>query len=441
MRHALVCALLFLPAVLAPSPAAAADPALTAAIAGDYDARLAPLFDYFHRNPELSYMEVNTARRLAAELREAGFVVTEGVGKTGVVALLKNGPGPLVMMRADMDALPVEEKSGLANASRVVVKDPAGHDVPVSHACGHDVHMTALVGAARRMAAVKPQWSGTLMLIGQPAEERVGGAAAMMKDNLWLRFGKPDFAIALHVFSGIATGQIFLDETPYSGVDTLEMVVHGVGAHAGAPHMGKDPVVIGAQIVMALQTIVSRDLPPREPGLITVGSFHAGTKSNIISDSARLELSVRSESPATRKLLLDGITRVAHNTARAAGVAENRLPEIRATDAPSPPVINDAALMARLKGVWNGQFGAGSFASFKRDLMVAEDFVQLTSDPFIPSVYYIVGGSSPAQLRAAAAGGAPVAVNHSPLFQVEPAGAIKHAVASSVVALLELLRK
>ncbi len=437
MRTAILFGVLALPAALA----TAADPKLSAAIAADYDQRLAPLFDHFHRHPELSYMEVNTAKRLAAELREAGMTVTEGVGGTGVVALLKNGPGPIVMMRADMDGLPVQEKSGLPNASTVVVTEASGRTVPVSHACGHDVHMTALVGAARRMAAMRSQWSGTLMLIGQPAEERVGGAAAMMKDNLWQRFGKPDYAIALHVASGIATGKMFLDQTPYSGVDTLEILIHGVGAHGGAPHMGKDPVVIGAQIVLALQTIVSRELSPREPGLITVGSFHSGNKSNIISDAATLELSVRSENPATRKLLLDAITRVTQHTARAAGVAEDKLPEIRVTDAPSPPVINDTALMARLRGVWSGQFGAGSLIDFKRHPMVAEDFVQLTSAPYIPSVYYIIGGTPEADMRAAALGGPPVAGNHSPLFKVEPAGAVKYGVATSVLALLELLKK
>jgi len=442
MRHTLVLPLLLLllPAALAAAPADSA--AMQQAIVKDYDTRLAPLFDYFHRNPELSYMEVKTAARLAAELRQAGFEVTEKVGKTGVVALLKNGPGPLVMMRADMDGLPVLEKSGLANASKVIMKDLTGQETPVTHSCGHDVHMTTLVGAAHRMAAMKAQWSGTLMLIGQPAEERGGGARDMMADKIWQRFGKPDYALSLHVFSGIEAGKINLADAPYSGSDTLEIIVHGVGAHGASPHTGKDPVVIGSQIVMALQTIVSRELSPREPGLITVGSFHAGSKSNIISDMAKLELTVRSESAATRALLLAAIKRVAAHTARAAGVAEDKLPEVRQVDDPVPPVLNDLPLAARLKAAWTQQLGPGIFApAYNREAMVAEDFVRFTSDPYIPSVYYTVGGTPVAELRAAAAGGPPVAGNHSPLFKVQPDASIKGAVATSVIALLELFKK
>ncbi|HEX9171267.1 MAG TPA: M20/M25/M40 family metallo-hydrolase, partial [Telluria sp.] len=221
---------LLLAAIACPMYAQAADPAMVAAIARDYDSKLAPLFDYFHRNPELSYMEVKTAARLAQALREAGYEVTTGVGKTGVVAILKNGPGPMAMLRADMDALPVQEKTGLPYASTVVMKDDSGRMVPVAHACGHDVHMTSLVGTALQMAARRSQWSGTLMLIGQPAEERGGGGQSMMDDRLWARFGKPDVALALHVSSEIEAGKIDVSEAPYSGVDSLEITVHGVGA-------------------------------------------------------------------------------------------------------------------------------------------------------------------------------------------------------------------
>ncbi len=418
------------------------DAALQAAVARDYDARLASLFDHFHRNPELSYLEVKTAARLAAELREAGFEVTEKVGKTGVVAILKNGAGPLVMMRADMDGLPVLEKSGLANASTVVMQDQGGREVPVSHACGHDVHMTALVGAGRRMAAMKGQWKGTLMLIGQPAEERGGGARDMRADNIWQRFGKPDAALALHVFSGMEAGKVDVAEAPYSGADTLEVLVRGVGTHGASPHTGIDPVVIGAQIVLALQAVVSRELSPREPGLITVGSFQAGSKANIISDSAKLELTVRSESAATRELLVAAVKRVALHTARAAGVPDNLLPVVRTIDDPVLPVLNDMALAARVTAAWRQKLGAGVFAQgVKREAMVAEDFARFTSEPYIPSVYYTVGGTPAAPLKAAQQGGAQVAVNHSPLFKVEPDASIKGAVATSVVALLEMFRK
>lgn len=430
--------LLLLPAALA----SAADSALGTAVARDYDAKLAPLFDYLHRNPELSFMEVKTAARMAKELREAGFDVTEGVGKTGVVAILKNGAGPTVMMRADMDGLPVEEKSGLPNASKVIQKDMSGREVPVAHACGHDVHMTTLVGTAHQMQALKSQWKGTLMLVAQPAEERVGGARDMMADQIWKRFGKPDYALAMHVFSGIEAGKINIDPAPYSGVDTLEINIPGIGTHGASPHTGKDPVVLGAQIVIALQTIVSRELGPREPGLITVGSFHSGTKPNIISDLAKLELTVRSESPATRELLLSAIKRVAENTGRAYGMPENLLPTVKMTDDPSLPVINDTALSARMRKLWTEKLGAGIFAAdFKRTSMVAEDFGNFTREPYVPSVYYTIGGTPAPLLAAAAHGGPAVPGNHSPMFKVVPDVSVKTGVETGVIALLDLMKK
>ena len=430
--------LLALPAAFA----TAADPALSAAIARDYDATLAPLFEHLHRNPELSFMEVHTAARMAKELRSAGFEVTEGVGKTGVVAILKNGAGPMVMMRADMDALPVQEKSGLPYASTVIQKDPNGRDVPVAHSCGHDIHMTSLVGTAHQMAALKPRWKGTLMLIGQPAEERVGGANAMVKDDLWKRFGRPDYALAFHVGSHLATGKINIDEAPFSGVDSIEISIPGVGTHGASPHLGKDPVVLGAQIVMALQTIVSRELGPREAGLITVGSFHAGTKGNIISDLAKLELTVRSESPETRELLLGAIKRVALNTARAAGMPEHLLPIVKTVDEPSPPVLNEHQLSERLKAAWISKLGPAIIDdSYKRTGMGAEDFGNFTRESQIPSVYFRVGGTTAADLAAEKKGGPAVATNHSPLFKAVPDASIKTGVETTVVALLELMKK
>ncbi|SFV16094.1 amidohydrolase [Pseudoduganella namucuonensis] len=434
---ALACAGAFQGAALA------AESELHQAVARDYAQNLAPLFDYFHRNPELSFMETKTAARLAQELRAAGFQVTERVGGTGVVAIMKNGPGPMVMMRADMDGLPVEEKSGLPNASKVTQKDREGNLFPVMHACGHDVHITSLVGTAHQMAARKSQWSGTLMLIGQPAEERVGGAIAMMKDNLWQRFGKPDYALAFHVSSPHELGKLeVLEGSPYSGADTVEVEIHGVGAHGASPHTGKDPVVIGAQIVMGLQALVSRDLPPREPGLITVGSFHAGTKANIISDKAVLQMTVRSESPAARKLLLDGIRRVALNTARAAGVAEDKLPTVREVDDPAPPTVNDIPLTRRLKQVWLEKMGADIMdAEAPRLGMGAEDFPGFTTSPYIPSVYFRVGGTPRAALDAAKAGGPPVPGHHSGIFKITPEQSVRTGVEATVIALMDLMKK
>ncbi|MDQ2989060.1 MAG: amidohydrolase [Pseudomonadota bacterium] len=421
----------------------AADAELANAVAKDYNARLGALFDHFHRNPELSFMETKTAARLAAELRASGFEVTEGVGGTGVVAIMKNGPGPLVMMRADMDGLPVLEKSGLQNASTVTGKDREGNLSPVTHACGHDVHITSLVGTAHQMAARRNQWSGTLMLIGQPAEERVGGASAMMKDRIWERFGRPDYALAFHVSSDVEAGKIAVTEgSPYSGADTVEILIHGVGAHGASPHRGKDPVMLGAQIVVALQTIISREREPHEAAVITVGSFHAGSKANIISDTAKLQLTVRNESAATRKMLLDAIRRVAINTARANGVAENQLPEVTVLDEETPPTLNDPALARRMKQAWSDKLGAGIFdASYARAGMGAEDFPFFTTKPYIPSVYFTVGGTSKAALAAAAAGGPPVPSHHSAIFKIEPEPEVRTGVEATVTAMLALMKK
>src|SRR5690606_22383738 len=265
----------------------------------DYQAHLRPLFEHFHRHPELSLAEFATAARMAEELRGAGFEVTENVGGTGLVATMQNGEGPLVMMRADMDGLPVEERSGLPYASVATQADPTnGETLPVMHACGHDVHMTSLVGTARQMAKRRDSWSGTLMLVVQPAEERGLGARAMKADGLWERFGTPDYVLGFHVAAENEAGKINVQEgSPYAGVDSVDIVVRGIGAHGASPHQGKDPIVLASQIVLALQTLVSRELSPREPGVVTVGAFHSGTKHNIISDEARLQLTVRNTSP------------------------------------------------------------------------------------------------------------------------------------------------
>ncbi len=420
-------------------PAAADE--LGPAIASDYDAHLAALFDHFHRNPELSTVEHETARRMAMELSLAGFEITEGVGGTGVVAMLENGAGPLVMMRADMDGLPVEEKSGLENASRAKQIDPiTGNEVFVMHACGHDVHITSLVGSARYMAANRDLWSGTLMLVVQPAEERVLGARAMRDDDIWERFGTPDYALGFHVNSLDVAGKINMQEgSPFAGADTVDIIVHGVGAHGAHPYAGKDPIVLGSQIVLALQTLVSRELPPRWPGVVTVGSFHAGTKHNIIPDNAHLQLTVRNTSEETRQILLDGIRRIAENLGRAAGLPEDRLPEVVVSTESVPPTVNDDALVRRLRGALIAALGAERVISNPSRGMGAEDFPFFTVDPDIPSVYWQVGGTPQGAFDAAAAGGEPVPSHHSPLFRIEPRPSVTAGVESTVVALLELM--
>ena len=405
-----------------------------------YQSKLKDLFLYFHQNPELSTMEHQTSARLADELASLGFTVHRGVGGTGIVALMENGEGPLVMFRADMDGLPVEEKSGLSYASQAKQIDPNGDEVFVMHACGHDVHITSLVGTAELMAAKRDQWRGTLMLIGQPAEERVLGAAAMRADNLWERFGQPDYAMAFHVASVLPTGMVGAStDSPYSGADTVDIYIPGVGAHGASPHRGIDPIVLGSQIVMGLQTVVSRSLPPRRPGVITVGAFHSGTKHNIISDLAHLQLTVRSESDEDRTLLLDGIRRVAENMGRVAGLPEDRLPTVIVSNESVPPTLNDKALTERIMAVWDDHFGTGTVFSGERLGMGAEDFPVFTVDPYIPSLYFAVGGTPAADFARERAGGEPVPSHHSPLFKIEPNASVTLGVEASVTTLLALL--
>ncbi|NND82995.1 MAG: amidohydrolase [Gammaproteobacteria bacterium] len=414
---------------------------LSRSIDKQYQAHLESLFKHFHANPELSLVENQTAARMASELRAAGFEVTEGVGGTGVVAMLENGEGPLVSMRADMDGLPVEEKSGLSYASKAKQVSPiTGQEVPVMHACGHDVHITSLVGTAREMAARKQDWSGTLMLIVQPAEERVIGAKAMMEDGLYQRFGTPDYGLAFHVGAGVEAGKIVVvDDSPYAGADTVDIIIHGVGAHGASPHAGKDPIVLGSQIVLALQTLVARELPPRHPGVVTVGSFHSGTKHNIISDRAVLQLTVRNTSEKTRQTLLDGIKRIATNMGRVAGLPEDKLPEVIVSNESVPPTVNDTKLAQRLRAVWQEQMGKDALVTPDAQGMGAEDYPFFTTDPYVPSVYFGIGGTPRKDLEAAANGGPPVASHHSPLFKISPEPAVKAGVEATVRALLDLM--
>ena len=414
---------------------------LSESIEQDYHDYLADLWDHFHRNPELSLVEFRTAERMAKELRAAGFEVTEQVGGTGVVAMFENGDGPLVMMRADMDGLPVEEKSGLPNASQAKQRDPiTGNVVPVMHACGHDVHITSLVGTARQMVARRDDWSGTLMLIVQPAEERVLGARNMREDRLWERFGTPDYALAFHVGAGSPAGKIDAPEGPaYAGADTVDIIVHGIGAHGASPHRGKDPVLIGSQIVVALQSLVARELAPHAPGVVTVGSFHSGTKHNIISDRAHLQLTVRNTNEETRDILLNGIERIAVNIGRAAGLPEDMLPEVIVSSESVPPTTNDAQLTRRLKLAWSEAMGEDVLYEETPEGMGAEDFPLLTVDPDIPSVYWGIGGTPQQDLDAEIAGGPMVPSHHSPLFRIAPEPSIRAGVESTVVALLELM--
>lgn len=414
---------------------------LSTSVQADYDGYLQPLFEHFHANPELSTVEKQTAARMAEELRSAGFEVTEGVGGTGLVAMLENGAGPLVMMRADMDGLPVREASGLEYASTAQQVSPiTGETVYTMHACGHDVHITSLVGTARQMVQRRDQWSGTLMLVVQPAEETGAGAKAMRSDGIWETFGLPDYALAFHVSANNEAGFINVtDGSPYAGADSVDIIIHGVGGHGASPHQTRDPIVLGAQIVMALQTLVSRELPPRDPGVVTVGSFHSGTKHNIISDRAHLQLTVRNTSPETRALLLGGIERITLNTARAAGIPEDKLPEIIISEDYVPPTTNDPELANRLEAVWAETLGDDRVGYVPTKGMGAEDFPFFTVDPTIPTVYWAVGGTPEADFIAQDNGGPAVAGHHSPFFKISPEPSVTTGVESTVIALMELM--
>ena len=412
-----------------------ADGGLRQAITRDYDANLGALFDDFHRHPELSGLEVRTAGIMATQLTALGYDVTTGVGGTGVVAVLRNGDGPTVMVRADMDGLPLAEDSGLANASTARQTDSDGIEKPVMHACGHDVHITALIGTARQMMARRQDWSGTLVLIAQPAEERIFGARAMVQDGLYTRFPKPDIALAFHVSADLATGLI--DVPPgitASSSDSVDIAVHGVGTHGAYPHLGVDPIVVASAIVMNLQTLPSRSINPLEGAIVTVGSFHGGIKHNIISDRVDLQLTVRADNPETRLALLNGIDRVVRGTALALGVAEDRLPTVvRSPTETTPPTINDAATAARVRSALAASMGADRLADVARTGMGAEDFAWfVTPETGVKGVYFSVGGTPAADVASAPG-------HHSPFFRIDPQPSVVTGVEAMVIAAQALM--
>jgi amidohydrolase len=423
-------------AVLLLSSLSVSASSLNQAIAEDYG-YLDGLFKHFHTNPELSLQETATSDRLAAELQGLGFSVSRKIGGTGLVGVLKNGDGPVLMIRADMDALPVEEKTGLPYASTVRQVNLEGVDMPVMHACGHDMHVTTLVGVARQMLALKNSWRGTLMLLGQPAEEAGGGAIAMVADGLYRRVGRPDAALALHVMAKLPAGKIsFSDGLMLSSSDTVKITVHGVATHGASPHLGKDPVVIGSQIVVNLQTIVTRDISPIEPALITVGAFNGGAAPNVISDSAVLQVTVRANSEKTRYQLLDAVERVALNTARTAGVAEDLLPTVYVYPDGAPTTTNDPELARRVRRAMQAGMGPDQFIPWQQSDMLSEDFPDLVGiAPPIPSVYFEVGGTPPDKIASGAWAG-----NHSPRFEIDPETSIRAGVEAMTLAALELLK-
>lgn len=421
---------------------ASANEAIYQAIDEDY-AYLEELYLYLHQNPELSYQEENTMKKIGGELDGLGFEVTENVGGFGLVGVMKNGEGPTVMIRTDLDGLPVEEQTGKKYASRATAINQAGDEVFVMHACGHDIHMSAFVGTARRLVELKDTWRGTLVMIGQPAEERGGGARAMLAEGLFERFPKPDYNLALHDGAGAPAGLVgYTSGYALANVDSVDIIVHGIGGHGAYPHTTKDPVVLAAQIVVDLQTLVSRVISPLEPGVVTVGSIHGGTKHNIISDEVKLQLTVRSYSDEVRETLLEGIERIAVNQGRAAGLPEDMLPEVTLReDEHTPSVYNDPALAARVTDAMR-EAGVADVIMEIPPVMGGEDFAQYgRTEDKIPGLLFWIGAVNPEEYAATVAAGGSFPSLHSPFFAPDPEPTIKTGVRAMTIAALELLGK
>lgn len=399
------------------------------------------LYLHLHQNPELSFQEKETAARMALELRSAGYEVTENVGGYGLVGVMENGEGPTLLVRADMDGLPVKEQTGLEYASVAQGLSDAGDPVPVMHACGHDIHMTSLVGLARSMAASRDDWQGTLVLVGQPAEERVGGAKAMIEEGLFTRFPKPDFNIALHTSAGLPAGQVGLASGyALANVDSVDIAIKGIGGHGAYPHTTKDPVVLAAHIVVALQTLVSRETSPLDSAVVTVGSIHSGTKHNIISNNAHLQLTVRSYTDEVRDNLLDGIKRIAEAQAHSMGLPRELWPEVTYSEA-TPATYNDPALSARVTEALSGVLGVDNVQQL-RPVMGAEDFAYFgRTNEKIPSVIFWLGAVAPDRVDAANRGELELPSLHSPFFAPEREPTIRTGVEALSGVAMDLLKK
>jgi amidohydrolase len=428
-------------AALALTPMATSAAPLKEAISGDMPSLVA-LYQHLHANPELSSQEVKTAKRMAEELRKAGYNVTENVGGTGVVGVLKNGDGPVLLMRADMDGLPVKEQTGLAYASKVMMKDTKGTEVPVMHACGHDIHMTSVVGAARRLAAMKNDWRGTLVVIMQPAEEAFSGAAKMLKDGLYTRFPKPTNAIALHDASNMPAGMIGYGKGfVLANVDSVDIDVRGVGGHGAYPHTTIDPVVIAAQIVTALQTLVSRTVDPQDAAVVTVGSIHGGTKHNIIGDSVKLQLTVRSYEDSTRKKLLAGISRIAEAQGLSAGLPREKLPVVTIGDDPYPATWNTETQTGRLAALFKTTFGADRVRQLP-PVMGGEDFSEYwLANKSMESTIFWLGALNADVYRKARDAGDTLPSLHSPFWAPDADPTLRAGVEALTVAALDILKK
>nr|WP_303813078.1 amidohydrolase [Sandarakinorhabdus limnophila] len=418
--------------VLAGLVLAAAAPALAAPV------DLVTLYKDLHAHPELAFHELRSAGIMAAEARAAGFEVTEKVGRTGVVAVLKNGKGPIVLIRADMDALPVKEATGLPYASVALGQYDDGPMTPVMHACGHDIHMAVWIGTARWLAEHRKVWRGTVVMIGQPAEEASGGARAMLADGLLTRFPKPDFALALHDNSTLPAGQVSVPLFRALSISSsMDIVVKGVGGHGAYPATTKDPVALAGRIITALQTIISRENDPFQPAVITVGSIHGGTKHNIIPDEVALQLTIRSYDSVQQQRLIDSIKRVVNGEAIAAGIPERLMPSFRGGTF-GQPTLNDTPMATRLKAQFEAKLGKDRVVDLDPS-MASEDFQYFGLEAKIPSVIYWLGGVGKAQWEAANAGGPAIPSLHNSGWAPDPAPTIATGVESMTAAVEMLL--
>src|ERR1051326_2669033 len=411
---------------------------------------LVNIYKSLHAAPELSHYEEKTSAFVASELRALGFTVTDHFGKYdrpewkgyGVVAVMKNGDGPTVLVRSDLDALPVEEKTGLPYASKVKTKNDAGQDVSVMHACGHDIHITNLLGTAMMLSALKDQWRGTLVLIGQPAEETIDGAKAMLAGGLYSLIPKPDLVIALHDNSDLEAGKVaYCPGFALANSTSVEITIRGLGGHGSKPEATKDPIVVAAQTILPLQTIVSRENSPLDPAVVTVGSIHGGTKSNIIPDEVKLQLSVRSYREEVRQRILSSIERITKNIAAAAGIPDDRAPIVKVSDTEvTPATYNDPKLTERLAGAFERTLGASNVVKWP-PIMGSEDFGRFSLDNQIPSCMFWLGAVEPARVEASKKSGKPLPSLHSSLFEPLPEPTLRTGVKAMTAAVLELMKK
>lgn len=405
-------------------------------------------YKYLHRNPELSHHEERTSAYLAAELRKLGYTVTERVGKYengrqafGIVAILENGQGPRVLIRTDMDALPVEEKTGVDYASTIRTKNDQGQEVGAMHSCGHDIHMTVLIGVAREMVEHKTQWHGTLMLIGQPSEETIDGARAMLADGLYLRFGRPDYMLAEHDSNVFPAGSIAIKGGPLNASSTsIDVMIRGVGAHGSAPQNSKDPILMAAEFVLLAQSIVARQVDPQQPAVLTVGTIHGGAKRNIIPEEVTMGLTLRTYSDKVRDQIIDAVRRLAEGIAIGYGVPQDRMPIVTVSKTEATPVSsNDPALAERLRAVALATLGADHVET-AQPIMASEDVGLFSLGGQIPELMYWLGAVDPGELAHAKKTGVPLPGPHSPLFAPVYGPTITTGVTAMTAMAVDLLR-